>query len=202
MAIPKPNKDLNDVKDFHPIALPYLPYKLFERVILNRLQPILGPYIPQEQAGYRPGRDCCEQVALTSFIQSGFNKNLKTGAVFIDLSAAFDTVWTKGLLLKLGKIVKNQTIITLFTQLLSNRKLQVKLGDQKSNYRILNNGLRQGSILSPILFNTYISDLPELTCRKFQYADDLAIATQNKSFIALEKTLNRDMKTIESYLCK
>lgn len=78
----------------------------------------------------------------------------------------------------------------------------MKLGDQKSNYRILNNGLPQGSILSPILFNTYISDLPELTCRKFQYADDLAIATQNKSFIALEKTLNRDMKTIESYLCK
>ena len=46
-----------------------------------------------EQAGFRTGRSTCDQVlALTTFIENGFQKQLKTGAVFLDLSAAYDTV--------------------------------------------------------------------------------------------------------------
>ena len=58
------------------------------------------------QAGFRPGRDTTEQVlALTSFVEDGFEKQLETGTVFY-LSAAYDTVWHNGLMLKLIKIIK------------------------------------------------------------------------------------------------
>ena len=41
----------------------------------------------------RIGRSTCDQVAaLTTFIENGFQQNLKTGAVFLDLTAAYDTV--------------------------------------------------------------------------------------------------------------
>jgi len=50
-----------------------------------------------DQAGCRPGRSTCEQVlALSTFIENGFQQKLKTGAVFVDLTAAFDTVGQAG----------------------------------------------------------------------------------------------------------
>jgi hypothetical protein len=50
------------------------------------------------QAGFRKNRSCTEKVlALTSHIEAGFKRQLKTGMVFIDLIAAYDTVWKDGL---------------------------------------------------------------------------------------------------------
>jgi len=46
----------------------------------------------------------CDQVtALTTFIENGFEKTMKTGAVFLVLTAAYDTIWHTGLLYKLSK---------------------------------------------------------------------------------------------------
>lgn len=61
--------------------------KLFERI-----SEIVDASVPKEQAGFRKRRNCCDQVlALTNFIKLGFEKNLNTGVVFIDLS--YDIVW-------------------------------------------------------------------------------------------------------------
>ena len=52
------------------------------------------------QVGVRHGRSTCDQVpALTTLIENGFEKTLKTGAVFLDLTAAYDTIWHTGLLI-------------------------------------------------------------------------------------------------------
>ena len=57
-----------------------------------------------EQAGFRRNRSTCQQfAALTTHIENGFQEQLKTGAVFLDLTAAYDTVWHTGLLYKLSK---------------------------------------------------------------------------------------------------
>ena len=45
----------------------------------------------------------CQVAALASYTESGFQQNLKTGAVFLDLTAAYDTIWHTGLLFKLSK---------------------------------------------------------------------------------------------------
>ena len=98
----KPGKEADRADSYRPIALLSVIYKLLERLIYNRIFPILKDKIPVEQAGFRPGRNCCDQVlSLTSFIENGFDKNEKTSAAFVDLSAAYDTVWRKGLLWKL-----------------------------------------------------------------------------------------------------
>ena len=68
-------------------------FKLLERIVLTRITPVVDPFIPQAQAGFRPQRNATEQVlALTSHIETGYEKKMKTGAIFIDLSAAYDTV--------------------------------------------------------------------------------------------------------------
>ena len=111
IAILKPNKPKDDPKSYRPISLLCIPYKIVERLIYNRISPVIDPQLPQEQAGFRPGRSTLDQVAkLTSDIELAFDGNLKGGAVFVDLTAAYDTVWRRGLILKLLRMLPNRHI--------------------------------------------------------------------------------------------
>jgi hypothetical protein len=59
-------------------------YKLLERLILQRIQPLIAGATPVHQAGFRKHRSCTEQVmALTTQIEAGFQRQLKTGVVHI-----------------------------------------------------------------------------------------------------------------------
>ena len=64
-----------------------------------------------EQAGFLAGRSTLDQVMalLTSDIEEGFANRKKTGLVLVDLSAAYDTVWHRGLILKLLGITHANT---------------------------------------------------------------------------------------------
>ena len=107
IAILKPGKPAKEAASYRPIALLSCTFKLLERIILNRITPLIDEYIPPDQAGFRKHRNTTEQVlALTNHIESGFERKLKTGAVFVDLSSAYDTVWHDGLMLKLAKTIK------------------------------------------------------------------------------------------------
>ena len=73
---------------------------------------------------------------------------------------------------------------------------------QRSRLRRMKNGVPQGSVLSPMLFNIYISDLPDSTSRKYGYADDLAILLRRPSWKEMEEGLNKDMTILVDYLRK
>ena len=83
--------------------------------------------------------------------------------------------------------------------MLSNRYFHVLLNESKSKFRRLNNGLPQGSVLAPMLFNIYTHDIPSTMSQPFLYADDLALLIQCKSFQEAETILNEDLKVIISY---
>jgi hypothetical protein len=97
------------------------------------------------QAGFRNGRNCCEQgLALTTFIENGFQVKEKSGAVFLDLSSFYDTVWKRGLLFKLTRIIKCKITLALLESLLLDRKFKVSLNWVVSHMKPLCNGLPQG----------------------------------------------------------
>ena len=94
VAIPKPGKPVGDPKSYRLISLLCVPYKILKRLIYARVQPLIDPLLPKEQAGFRRGKySTVDQVVLlTQNIEDSFEAKKKAGAVFIDLTAAYDTV--------------------------------------------------------------------------------------------------------------
>jgi hypothetical protein len=197
IAILKPGKDSTDASHYRPISLLSVVYKILERLILQRIQPLIDAAVPVSQADFRKNRSCTEQVmALTSHIEAGFERKLKTGTIFIDLTAAYDTVWRDGLMLKFMRVVSCSKISSLLNNMVSNHYFQVFLGDK----RRLNNGLPQGSVLAPILFNLYMSGIPITVSKQFQYANDIALTFQTNSFAECETTLLADLDKLDEFL--
>jgi len=55
VAFSKPGKDLGNPKNYRPISLLYYTYKLYEKMVLNRIKTQIDQKIIPEQAGFRPG---------------------------------------------------------------------------------------------------------------------------------------------------
>ena len=71
---------------------------------------------------------------------------------------------------------------------------------RKSRWRTQKNGLPQGSVLAPTLFNIYTNDQPEFeTIRRYIYADDLCLATQAGDFNTIEARLSKALNTLTDY---
>ena len=101
-AILSPEKPLGDQKSYRPISLLCVLLKVLERLIYVRVETIINPLLPQEQVGFRHGRLAVDQVTLlTQGIEDSFLAKKKAGAVFVDLTAAYDTVWHRDLTCKL-----------------------------------------------------------------------------------------------------
>ena len=58
----------------------------------------------------------------------------------------------------------------------------------------------QGSAMSPILFNIYISDIPTTVSHQYGYADDMALLYSHKYWPKVEETLSRDMEDLADFL--
>ena len=138
---------------------------------------------------------------FTQNIENSFEAKKKVGAVFFDLTAAYDTVCHRDLTCKLLRLVPDKHMVQMIMELVRNRGFTLTTGDNKlSRLRRLKNGLPQGSVLAPLLFNIYVCDLLSITSKKLAYADDLAILYSSGIWKVLGRTLSKDMTTLSAYL--
>ena len=122
---------------------------------------MLEQHLIKEQAGFRPGKSCTSQLLnLTQHIDDGYQRGMITGAAFVDLCAAYDTINHRILIQKLYNTTQDSQLCRVFQNMLSNRRFYVELNNERSRWRKQKNGLPQGSVLSPILLNIYTNDQP------------------------------------------
>ena len=92
-------------------------------------------------------------------------------------------------------------MVKMIIELVRNQSFTLPTGDSKqSRLRRLKNGIHQGSVLAPLLFNIYTYDLPSMISKKFAYAYNLALLHSSGNWKDLEETLSQDMSTLSAYL--
>jgi len=88
--------------------------------------------LPQEQAVFRQGRSTVDQVTLlTQDIEDSFSAKEKAGAVFVDLTAADDTVWHRILTCKLLRLLPDRHMVHRIMGMVGNRNFTLTTGNGK-----------------------------------------------------------------------
>jgi hypothetical protein len=174
VALLNPEKAPTDTSNLRPMLLLCHTYKMFERMVLNRINHKIDGKFIKQQAGFSTGKSCTGQILnLVEKIEKSYENKVITSAVFIDLIAAYDTVNHKLLLKKICELAEDAKFTKIISLLLKNKMFFVSMQTKKSRWRRQNNELPQGSILAPILFNIYTNDQPIGNQMKhFIYADD------------------------------
>lgn len=205
VVFPKPNKPEYRVDSYRPISLLSVCSKLFERLLLQRIVPIFesNGVIPLHQFGFQHGHSTTQQLhRVVDYIASGLEHKHYISGVFLDVSQAFDRVWHQGLLVKLKKILPD-TYYRIIQSFLSHRFFAVRENNTLSSVYPIRAGVPQGSILSPVLYNIYTSDMPctpdTLTAT---FADDTALLSRSPLSHHASANLQFHLTELSSWLNK
>ena len=109
-------------------------------------------------------------------LRNALNSSEVAIALFADYSKAFDTIRYDILLKKLNELGFSSSFIHLINSYLTDRYQFVQIEDKKSALAQVTWGVTQSSILGPILFNSYVTDMSTFassTC--LQFADDTTL---------------------------
>ena len=91
-------------------------------------------------------------------------------------------------MLKLPRMLPNRHMVRFISELTSNHTVVLNISDgQQSRLKRINNGVPQGYVLSPLLFNVYIADLSQTNSKKYGYADDLALLKVHRDWNTIEE---------------
>ena len=144
--------------NYRPIALASVISKVLERVILNRIHDKLATHDNQFGFKKRMGTDHCIFV-LKEVISAYKAMNSTVFTCFLDASKAFDRVSHYKLFMKLVSRGVPYYIVRLLVFWYTCQRMSVRWGNVYSSSFTVTNGVRQGGILSPFLFNVYVDDL-------------------------------------------
>ena len=208
VPIPKPNKDLSDPTNYRPIALTSCLCKTMERMVNDRLVWVLESkkLLSKFQCGFRKDHSTLDHlVRFEHFIREAFARKKQVLAVFFDLEKAYDTTWKHGILTDLFDLEFRGRLPIFIQNFLSDRHFQVKSGSTFSNSYLQENGVPQGSILSPMLFNLKINNIMKSVSNNANaslFVDDFAVYIEGKHLKHLERSMQLCINKIQKWVAE
>ena len=198
------SKDPTSPNNYRPITILPILSKILEHIVHQQVYEYLqqNNMITSEQFGFRP--KLSTNIALTQLteeILQNMDNKMITGAVFIDLQKAFDTVDHSLLISKLRNLGFSNPVVDWFWSYLSSRSAVTSINNSTSDPKPVTVGVPQGSILGPLLFLLYINDLPRcLThCKSILYADDTLLYHSARTVADLESKINTDLESVSHW---
>ncbi|KAJ2938643.1 hypothetical protein O0L34_g11971 [Tuta absoluta] len=205
LMVYKPGKPVNDIKSYRPISLLPILSKIFEKLLLFRITPILqiNKIIPQHQFGFRQQHSTVEQVhRVCDKIRQTLENKEYCASAFLDIQQAFDRVWHRGLLCKIKSSLPH-SYFTVIHSYLTDRIFQVKESDATSSFFEIKAGVPQGSVLGPVLYTIYTSDLPQVDgVITATFADDTALLASSKDPTIASTALQEGLDAVTEWLKK
>ena len=185
--------DPESASNYRGIALGSCVAKVWARILTVRL----GEYAEENiltdaQGGFRAKRRCADQIMiLRGVCELRKRKKKSTWLGFMDVSKAYDTVWREGLWKKMREYGVEESFVRLCKGLYEGVQASVQVDGQQSRWFRVEEGLRQGCPLSPLLYSIYIMGMVEelereslgvkvsgVWCGALLYADDIVLIAE------------------------
>ena len=201
----------NNPSNYRGITLMSCLGKLFLTVLNNRLLQYCNDnkILSDKQLGFVAGnRTSDAHIVINNLVRKYCHKNgSKIYSCFVDFSKAFDTIPRDILLTKLRKFGINGNFFNIIKGIYEKDKSCVKIGNQYTETFDVSLGVRQGCVLSPLLFNIFMADLakkldmseglPKITNMEISsifWADDIVMFSES------EDGLKTMIKILEEYV--
>jgi hypothetical protein len=175
-----------DLQNWRGITLLSIPSKIFCKILLSRIERAIDAVLRDEQAGFRKGRGCTDQIfALRNIIEQCLEWNTSLCINFIDFRKAFDSIHRDSLWTILRSYGIPPKIVELISMFYQHFECSVLLDNSQTEWFTVKTGVRQGCILSPILFLVSIDwvmrrtteDMPRgIQWTMFSHLEDLDFA--------------------------
>ena len=202
IPLPKPGKPKNQGGSYRPISLLCPSSKVLEKLLYTKIAPHIN--LSDTQHGFRAGRSTVTALLpLVHQIATGLNQTSpihRTVSMAVDFSKAFDTVNHTTLLTDIHNTTMAHNTIRWLSTYLRGRTAICRYNNSPSKSNVIHTGVPQGSILSPLLFNLYVSQFPQspytLTT---SYADDFTVSATAESTPDATATLAAHADEVEQW---
>ena len=176
-----------DWENNRPISITHILSKVYEKLVSHTLSSFCDNFfLPAAQFVYRIGLGCTDALRTISHaLQKSLDTGMESNIVQLDFCAAIDRVSYSGLLFKLKSIGVGGSVLSICRELFPNRRQRFVVNGATSESIPIVSGVPQGSVLGPLLFILYSSEMIELVeNRLYPYADDftlLAVAASQQT---------------------
>ena len=195
----------HSTSNYRPISLLPCLGKVMERIVFTRLYSFLSEQklLTEHNSGFKSMDSTVNQlIYIVNKIYENLEKGKDICLVFLDVSKAFDKVDHQGLLLKLEQMGIDGDLLLWLNSYLSNRKQRVIINGTCSDWKSINAGVPQGSILGPLLFLVYVNDIVnDIETQIKLFADDtslLEVIDKDDPLSSFEK-INRDLDRLKQW---
>lgn len=198
-------KAKDNVENYRPVCILPTASKVLEETMRRQLANYLEKMdiLPTSQYGFRPGYSTVQAAgAVHHDWLKARQAGSHCGALFFDLSAAFDMLDAELLTAKLSTYGASHNVTSLIRSYMTGRKQCVDFGGSQSGLVDVGIGSPQGSIISPLLFLVMVADIGEWVSNGMilSYADDTTCYTSGKSSKEVRDSLSQSATEILDFM--